>query len=322
MGSAKQSVLQKVDARTKLVGHNRLELLLFRLDAKQRYGINVFKVREVINRPEIKKVPNSHPAVAGLCHVRESTFTIIDLQHAIGMSAVSDSENCSVIVTEYNRNVQGFLVPHIEHIVNKQWDEIHAPPKMIGDTHYLTGVTQIDDEIIEILDVEKVIYEISGDPIENLDVDEEDSTEFKALAKRCHILIVDDSSVARNQIKRTLGSLGVECTLCNDGKAALEQLTQWADADAEEFKRLALVVSDVEMPEMDGYTLTSEIRKHEKLKSLTILLHTSLSGVFDSSLLETVEADGFLAKFDSAELLEVVKKNISDFSTILDERGL
>lgn len=321
MSRVNQSVLQKVDSRTKLVGHNRLELLLFRLEAKQRYGINVFKVREVINRPEITKVPNSHPAVVGLCHVRENTFTIIDLQCAIGMSAIKDKESCSVIVTEYNRKVQGFLVPHVELIVNKQWDEIHAPPKMAGDSHYLTGVTQIDDEIIEILDVEKVIYEISDTPIETFDEIDE-TAEFTRLAKRCHVLIVDDSSVARNQIKRTLSNLGVECTLCNDGRAALNQLVEWADGATEEFKRLVLVVSDVEMPEMDGYTLTAEIRKDERLKSLTILLHTSLSGVFDSSLLETVEADGFLAKFDSAELVKIVKETINDFSTILDERGL
>lgn len=320
-------MLAEVDAKTKLVGHNRLELLLFRLEGKQRYGINVFKVREVISRPVISKIPLAHPSVVGLTNIRGKTFTIIDLQSAIGMQAITDTSDCSVIITEYNRKMQGFLVPHIEHIVNKQWEDIHAPPNMAGDEHYLTGVTQIDDEIIEILDVEKVLYEISGDVLEELglndqEIEEDETTDLSEVAKRCHLLIADDSSVARNQIKRTVSVLGVACTLCNDGRAALDQLLAWADSDAEELKRLALVISDVEMPEMDGYTLTSEIRKHEKLKDLKILLHTSLSGVFDSSLLDKVQADGFLSKFDSDELLKTVKENIQEFSTILNKRGL
>lgn len=322
MSNKSNTVLQEVDAKTKLVGHNRLELLLFRLEGKQRYGINVFKVREVINNLDISKMPQANPAIVGITNMRGNTFIIIDLQSAMGMSALSDTNNCSVIVTEYNRKMQGFLVPHIELIVNKNWEDIHAPPAMAGDKHYLTGVTQIDDEIVEILDVEKVLFEIAGDTLEDLEVESADVADSLDVAKRCHVLIADDSSVARNQVKRTVDSLGVTCTLCNDGRAALDQLLAWADAESEEFQRLALVISDVEMPEMDGYTLTTEIRKHEKLKNLTIVLHTSLSGVFDSSLLDQVKADGFLAKFDRDELLKTVKKHIESFSTTLEERGL
>jgi len=322
MSRTSNSVLQEVDAKTKLVGHNRLELLLFRLAGKQRYGINVFKVREVISNLDISKVPQANPAVVGITNMRGNTFIIIDLQRAMGMPAITDIDNCSVIVTEYNRKMQGFLVPHIQHIVNKHWEDIHAPPAMAGDQHYLTGVTQIDDEIVEILDVEKVLFEIAGDSLEDLEVDAEVTVDSTEAAKRCHVLIADDSSVARNQVKRTVAALGVACTLCNDGRAALDQLLAWADSDAEEFQRLALVISDVEMPEMDGYTLTSEIRKHEKLKNLRVILHTSLSGVFDSSLLDKVQADGFSAKFDRDELLKTVKEFIESFSTTLEERGL
>jgi len=322
MSNKSNTVLQEVDAKTKLVGHNRLELLLFRLEGKQRYGINVFKVREVINNLEFSKMPQAHPAILGITNMRGNTFIIIDLQSAMGMPALMDTSDCSVIVTEYNRKMQGFLVPHIELIVNKHWEDIHAPPAMTGDKHYLTGVTQIEDEIIEILDVEKVLFEIAGDSIEELEVEADDVIESTEVAKRCHVLIVDDSSVARNQVKRAVESLGVACTLCNDGRAALNQLSAWADAKADEFQRLALVISDVEMPEMDGYTLTAEIRKHDKLKNLKILLHTSLSGVFDSSLLDQVKADGFLAKFDRPELIKTVEKHIENFSATLEERGL
>ncbi|HFE36904.1 MAG TPA: purine-binding chemotaxis protein CheW, partial [Gammaproteobacteria bacterium] len=161
--NANNSVLQEVDAKTQLVGRNRLELLLFRLSTKQRYGINVFKVREVITCPEITKIPHSNPNVLGVTSIRGNTFIIIDLQRAMGMPAQENYENFSVIVTEYNRKMQGFLVPHVEHIVNKNWEDIHVPPRIAGDSHYLTGVTQMDDGLVEILDVEKVLYEIGGD---------------------------------------------------------------------------------------------------------------------------------------------------------------
>jgi len=322
MSQPDTGMLKGVDARTQLVGHNRLELLLFRMSGKQRYGINVFKVREVISCPPLTVLPNAHPAVRGITNMRGNTFMVIDLQLALGMQAVEDTSTCSVIVCEYNRKMQGFLVPHIEHIVNKHWEEILTPPKITGKDHYLTAVTRLDDEIIEILDVEKVLYDITGVWSEQQGLEDVDAGELADVASRCHVLIADDSSVARNQIKRTVTKLGMQYTTCNDGKQALDTLLGWLESDAEELKRLVLVISDVEMPEMDGYTLTREIRKNEKLKELTILLHTSLSGVFDSNLLESVEADGFLSKFDSDELTTVIKDHIQRFSSVLAERGL
>lgn len=322
MSKSQSGVLQGVDARTQLVGHNRLELLLFRLSGNQRYGINVFKVREVISCPPLTMLPNAHHAVRGITNMRGNTFMVVDLQTALGMPPVQDTSTCSVIVCEYNRKIQGFLVPHIEHIVNKHWEEILAPPKITGKDHYLTAVTRIDDEIIEILDVEKVLYDITGVWSDESITDETSAGELADVASRCHVLIADDSSVARNQIKRTVSKLGMQYTTCNNGRLALDKLLEWLKNDAEELKRLVMVISDVEMPEMDGYTLTSEIRKNEKLKDLTILLHTSLSGVFDSRLLESVQADGFLSKFDSDELTTVIKDHIQSFAAVLAERGL
>ena len=324
MSNTSAGMMDDVNARTQLVGHNRLELLLFKLTGKQRYGINVFKVREVISCPELTKLPNSHPAVRGVVNMRGNTFMVVDLQQAIGMEPVEDVTGGSVIVTEYNRKMQGFLVPQIEHIVNKNWEEVNPPPKMTGKSHYLTAVTRIDDELVEILDVEKVLFEITGSwtELESETDAEADEESISEVASRCHILIADDSSVARNQLKRTLKTLGLACTVANDGKEALDILTNWANDNSEEYQRLALVISDVEMPNMDGYTLTNALRGNPKFDDVKILLHTSLSGVFDSSLLDRVKADGFLSKFDHDELSTVINKHIEEFVPILEQRGL
>ena len=322
MSADKANLLSGVDARTKLVGHNRLELLLFRLQGPQRYGINVFKVREVVSCPTLTKLPDAHEAVLGIANMRGNTFMVIDLQKAIKYSATEDIENAKVIVAEYNRKLQGFLVPNIEFIANQNWEDIQPPPKIAGSGHYLTGVTRIDDDIVEILDVEKILYEITGKWTENEPQEISPESELGELIKRCHVLVVDDSSMARKQIKRTLDKVGVSCTCCNDGKAALDKLIEWAEADSDEYLRLALIISDVEMPVMDGYTLTHEIRNNPMLSDLPIVLHTSLSGVFDSSLLDKVAADGFLSKFDSEELANIVTQKIRDFESRLVERGL
>ena len=303
-------VLAGVDERTKLVGHNRLELLMFRLDTKQRYGINVFKVREVVSCPPLKRLPASHPAVAGVVTMRGQTFTVVDLQKAIGKPGVENPQDCKVIVAEYNRVTQGFLVSSIENIVNLNWEDIRQPPFASGKDHYLTAVTQVDDELVAVLDVEKVLYDITGVLVNKENLINE--IEPMQQAETFTVLVADDSSIARKQITRTLENIGVKIVTRNDGRQALNTLLEWAEKDAEEYRSLLMLISDVEMPEMDGYTLVAELRKDTRFRNLKIYMHTSLSGVFDSSLTNQVQANGFLSKFDSEELIKIVRDAISE----------
>lgn len=302
-------VLASVDMRTQLAGHNRLELLLFRLDGKQLFGINVFKVQEVIQCPSLTQIPDSHPVVRGVANMRGRTVTVMDLGKAIGGRGVDNPRENFVVVTEYNQFVQGFLVGGVDRIVNMNWEEILPPPKGIGNDNYLTAVTKVDGELVEIIDVEKVLAQVIG-------WNEEVSQEFVQQASESHeerevqpvVLVADDSSVARNQIKRTLQQLGVECVLVNDGRQALKLLQQWADQESEIplHQRLFMVISDIEMPEMDGYTFTTEVRKDPRMVGLHILLHTSLSGVFNNAMVQKVGADDFIAKFQPDVLAKSV----------------
>ena len=154
-------VLDSVNQRTQLVGQNRLELLLFRLDSPQLYGINVFKVKEVLQCPKLTVMPKSSLVVRGVANIRGGTIPILDLALATGRSALDDIQNSFVIITEYNTKVQGFLVRSVERIVNMNWGEIHPPPKGTGRDHYLTAVTRVDNKLVEVIDVEKILAEVA-----------------------------------------------------------------------------------------------------------------------------------------------------------------
>ncbi len=303
-------LLDGIDSRTQLAGHNRLELLMFGLDGRQRFGINVFKVKEVIQSPPLTQLPHAHPAIQGVAHMRGQAITIIDLGMAIGRPPLKDPKNASVIITEYNRTVQGFLVGSVNHIVNLNWEEILPPPKGVGN-NYMTAVTRIDDELVEIIDVEKVLAEIIQ--MENTVSAELLATNNADGSHAHHVLIVDDSAVARGQVKQTLDQLGIESTQACNGSEGLAILKSWADEGVDVPSRLTMVISDVEMPTMDGYTLTAEIRGDARLKDLYVVLHSSLSGGFNNALTEKVGADQFIPKFKPDELAQVVLARLKEF---------
>jgi len=306
------SMMDGIDQRTQLVGQNRLEMLLFRLGTKQKFGINVFKVREAIPCPPLTKIPNSHPVVCGVAHIRGETISIFDLAMGIGGRPVEDIKKSFVIITEYNRSVQGFLVSDIERIVNTSWADILPPPTATGRNNYMTAITRIDDEIIEIIDVEKVMSEVIGaDEAVSSNLVEDYASQN--VAYRPHILVADDSSVARKQVKRTMDQIGIDTTIVRDGKEALDQLKAWADEGIDVKNHISMLVSDIEMPEMDGYTLTIEIRKDPRLQDIKILLHSSMSGTFNNNMVEKVGADKFIPKFSPDDLASTVQEMIEEW---------
>lgn len=305
-------VLETVNQRTQLVGENRLELLLFRMEGPQVYGINVFKVKEVLQCPKLTVLPRSHPVVRGVAHLRIGTIPIMDLSMATGNAPVSNMDTAFVIITEYNLKTQGFLVAGVERIINMNWGDIHPPPKGTGREHYLTAVTEVEDKLVEIIDVEKVLAEVS--PMNETMSADVISDKVSEEAKEHHVLIVDDSKIARKQVGRCLEGIGVSVTALNDGMQAWNHLQEMADNGELPQDKYLMLISDIEMPEMDGYTLTSNIRGDSRMANFHIVLHTSLSGVFNKAMVEKVGADGFIAKFNPDVLGEEVAKRIEAFT--------
>ncbi|WP_202843614.1 chemotaxis protein [Luteimonas saliphila] len=301
-----QDLLDRIDQRTRLAGHNRLALLLFRLGSRQLFGVNVFKVKEVLQRPPLFTLPQLPRAFAGAADVRGRSVPVLDLARAIGHDDEGAGEPHYLVVTEFNRSVQGFLVAGVDRIVNIAVEHIQPPPELGGDCNYLTGVARHQGELIQLIDVESVLAESAprGSDLGTLGP-------LPVTGGPREVLVVDDSRVARNQIRSVLEQLGLEAVLLSDGRQALDHLQALARNGEPPGERYALVISDIEMPAMDGYTLTTEIRRDPALRGMFVLLHTSLSGVFNQAMVERVGADDFVPKYSESELAQRVTARVN-----------
>jgi two-component system chemotaxis response regulator CheV len=304
-----RDLLNRIDQRTRLAGHNRLALLLFRLGGRQLFGVNVFKVQEVLRRPPLFPIPRLPPGFVGAADIRGRSVPILDLGTAVRYPE-RHLDPPYLVVTEFNRSVQGFLVAEVDRIVNIAVEDIHSPPELGVAESYLTAVTRYGGELIQIIDVESVLADATGAQM------------LQAIGKKptlagegepVRILVTDDSRVARNQIRAVLDQLGVSSTLLSDGRQAIEHLKQLAADGVDVARHYAMVISDIEMPSMDGYTLTTEIRRDPALAGLFVLLHTSLSGVFNNAMVDQVGANAFVAKYSANELAEKVLSRVQAF---------
>ncbi len=302
------TILDSVDQRTRLVGENRLEILMFRLSGRQMFAINVFKVQEVLHLPHLTLIPQRHPHVRGVINLRGKTLPVIDLAQAIGLKPLPVSKDSTTIVTEYNQSVQAFLVGAVDRILNLNWETIQPPPVTTGRNHYLTAITRVDDRLIEIIDVERVLAEIV--PYNTRIAPEHLADPLLEKARGREVLLVDDSSVALSQLRETLSQLELKLHTASNGLMALNRLKAWADSGLVMTDKLLMVITDAEMPEMDGYRLTTEIRHDPRLKDLYVVLHTSLSGSFNKAMVKKVGCDNFLSKFQPEGLVEVVRDRL------------
>ncbi|GAC21970.1 chemotaxis protein CheV [Paraglaciecola arctica] len=308
-------LMSSIDQRTKLVGENRLELLMFKLGTRHTFALNVFKIKEVITVPLMNQMPGSHQNLKGVTNYRGASIPVIDLRAAIKIT--TNDENyvaVNVIITEYNRSVQGFLIGDVMRIINTSWSDIQPPPSSAGKNNYLTAITQVEvdgnNELVEIIDVEKVLSEIveydisiSEDVLDN---------EVAVHLKGKKILIVDDSATARWQIRETLSQLGLEIIEVKDGLKALNLLKSWADEGKTVTDEILMMFTDAEMPAMDGYRLTSEVRQDPRMSDLFIALNTSLSGSFNDAMVEKVGCNRFISKFQPDLLVDVVQQRMRE----------
>ncbi|MBI4741957.1 MAG: chemotaxis protein CheV [Betaproteobacteria bacterium] len=309
-------LLRNIDARTKLAGTNKLEILLFSLGRDTRtgrcetFGINVFKVREVMRTPSITSAPEMPGAVEGMVSLRGALVPVVDLARYSGVQ--TDTPRDIMIVTEYAGHTQGFLVEAVDTILRLDWSQMRVPPAMLMAEMggLVTAVTELDDgRLVMMMDVEKVLAEnMSND-------DELVFRSIKPLDKpELMVVFADDSAVARKQIQRTLEAMGVKYISAMNGREAwneLERIANYAlSVGRKPTDMISLVLTDIEMPEMDGYILTKKIKSDPRFGGVPVIMHSSLSGMSNQQLGKSVGVDEYVAKFEPQRLSEALERRL------------
>lgn len=311
-------LLKNIDARTRLAGTNKLEILLFTLGVDPRtgrretFGINVFKVREVMRTPAITAAPDMPDAVQGMVSLRGALVPVVDLGSYVGIGEAAARE--IMIVTEYNGHTQGFLVEGVDTILRLDWSQMRVPPEMLTARMggLVTAVTELaDGQLVMMLDVERVLSETSKYDDEFL---------FRDIptvpgGSEHVVYFADDSSVARRQITQTLEAMNVRHVGAVNGRQAWEELKR-AAAHADACGRpvsdfISLVLTDVEMPEMDGYMLTRQIKADRRFAGIPVIMHSSLSGMSNTQLGLSVGVDEYVPKFEPQRLAQTLLRLLS-----------
>ncbi len=314
----KHSVQQEVDARTNLTGNNQFEMMLFRLgesahsEHRELFGINVFKVREILVMPTITAIANAPKHVLGVANIRDQIIPVIDLPAVVGCTPKRGL--AILIVAEFARTTQAFAVEEVDEIVRLDWNQI-IPAEGSGVGGLITSLARLDGNtdqtrLAQILDVEQILRDVM--PSENDKVDKASVGPALVLPAGTVILAADDSAVARSMIEQGLNAMGAPFVMTKTGKEAWDKLQAMADDAIAQGKtildKVALVLTDLEMPEMDGFTLTRNIKQDGRFKGLPVVIHSSLTGKTNESHVKSVGADAYIAKFQAEELAATIRR--------------
>lgn len=307
-------LLKNIDERTKLAGTNKLEILMFTLGLDSRsgrreiFGINVFKVREVMRIPPITRAPEMPDAVEGMVSLRGVLVPVIDLAKYTGVQ--TDTKPQIMIVTEYNGHTQGFLVEAVDTILRLDWSSMKVPPDMLNSQMggLVTAVTELaDGRLVMMMDVEKVLAE-TGHFSDDIGLK---NVKPIGVSGRT-VFFADDSSVARKQITSCLDAMGVNHISAVNGRQAWEELRKianYADSSGVPVKDMVQVIlTDVEMPEMDGYMLTRKVKEDRRFAGIPVLMHSSLSSTSNQQLGKAVGVDEYVPKFEPQRLAQTLER--------------
>jgi two-component system, chemotaxis family, chemotaxis protein CheV len=291
--------------------HQSQGILMFKLNHQQQlFAIGTLKIREIISYMPMTQIPYSHHDVIGTVTVRNMTIPVIDMAAAIGFRRIDPSEykQCFLIVTDCLRTVVAFMVRSIEKIVECNWRAIEPAPRSAGDNIFVTGITRFEDQLVQLLDVELLLSKIypqseSSKRAILSDVDREKLKPF-------NIMLVDDSAIARKQLSDALDHINIPYLVCKTGNDALVRMRELS----RQGNGIDILVSDIEMPGLDGYELTFEVRNDALISHAYIILHTSLSSEICLDRAKQVGAQEALEKFNAHELVHAMLRGANELT--------
>lgn len=284
-------------------GTNELELLVFRV-GQTPFGINVAKIREIIQPKKTIRIPYAPSAVEGSLRVREEILTLIHLGRYLNMDMDEDEQNRMVIIVEFNHIRCGILVDEVQRIYRLKWEQIQAPSQYLADLKApITGTVNIEDRVVLVADFETIVGNILN--IQCVEVSDNCPEVATTAYEDARILLVDDSSMVRTALEQNLRRKGFEnLTVCTDGQDAWEQIQARYDDPNGPFD---LVLSDIEMPRMDGFHLTSRIKENANLNRIPVVLFSSLITPANMNKGISVGADAQISKPNGEELVKTIK---------------
>ena len=314
-----KSVQQEVDERSNLTGTNKFELLLFRLggdehgERSELFGINVFKIREIVAMPAITAVAGSPPHVLGVVNLRGQIIQVLDLPAIAGVKPKTGLN--IMLVTEFARTTQAFAVESVEEIVRLDWSQVMSAEKSAG-SGMVTSIARLDGEngepgrLAQVLDVETILRNMNPDS--GPEINQQAVGAKIQIKPGSIVLAADDSVVARALIEQGLDAMGLPYVMTKSGKECWDQLNSIATQAEAEGKsigdKVALVLTDLEMPEMDGFTLTRNIKKNARFGNIPVVIHSSLSGTTNEEHVKNVGADAYVAKFSAEDLSTTLRR--------------
>ena len=302
---ANESVMDEAHQRANLAFSNEMEMLTFYLTDEQLYGINVFKIIEIMECPKVvTKTPHAHPVIKGNIDFRGHPISLFDLADGLGLTPIDYRNALSyILVCEYSNTIQGFLVSRPNMLVNKSWSEIVKPDGALYDQSYLTAIAYHNAVPIQILDVEKLLLDIIG---VDTNVSDELIKKSKVLsANRHQVLIVDDSKAACSMLSAALEQMDITHTVMNSAQAALDHLAVVLKENGGRCP-YSLIFSDLEMPGMDGFTFTRKVRENPALAKVRLAIHSSLSNKSNWEKAKQMGADDFVPKFSPDRFAEIL----------------
>jgi two-component system chemotaxis response regulator CheV len=314
-----KTVQQEVDERSNLTGTNKFELLLFRLGCDERgerselFGINVFKIREIVAMPEITAVAGAPPHVLGVVNLRGQIIQVLDLPAIAGCKPRTGLN--IMLVTEFARTTQAFAVEGVEEIVRLDWTQVMSSEHSAG-SGMVSSIARLLDEnggpprLAQVLDVETILRNMHPD--EGVAINADMLGTKIRLKPGTVVLAADDSVVARSLLEQGFDAMGLPFIMTKTGKEAWDQLNAIAtSAEAEGktvYDKVAMILTDLEMPEMDGFTLTRNVKKTARFASMPVVIHSSLSGTTNEEHVRSVGADGYVAKFSAEDLAATIRR--------------
>jgi len=314
-----KSTMRDIDERTNLTANSMFELLLFKLgeapgtDRRELFGINVFKVREILVMPEITAMVNSPPSVMGVANIRGQMISVINLPQIVG---TNPSKGLGILlVTEFARTTQAFAVEEVNEIVRLEWKHVLSAEGRGGGL--VTSIARLDGaaentRLAQVLDVEQILRDVFPEQQASAEVEADSKLHLPAGTV---ILVADDSAVARMMIETGLKSMEVPYIMTKSGQEAWDRLKAMAAEAESQGKtirdKVALVLTDLEMPEMDGFTLTRNIKQDPRFSSIPVVIHSSLTGTTNEEHVRKVGADAYVAKFVAEELAETLRRVLS-----------